>query len=118
MAAAKAKSRCHEIREQQRLSGDYDLDYSSEGLGEAEDPCEEAVKQAKQVALLAAAEKGQSLDGKAGAEAGQQPAGVPSWGVVKATQTAAGQLQHMTPTCLCLAADPAFKFASARSCSG
>lgn len=83
MAAAKAKSHCHEIRQQQLLAGDYDLDYSSDGLGEAEDPCEEAVKQAKQIALLAAAEQRDSLEAevqtkaKAGA---QQPAGMPIWG--------------------------------------
>ena len=73
MAAARAKSSCHELRERQRQAGDYDLDYGSEGLGEAEDPCEEAVKQAREVALLAAAEKGEAKAVEK-AEAGQQQA--------------------------------------------
>ncbi len=79
MAAAKARSHCHEIRQQQLQAGDYDLDYSSDGLGEAEDPCEEAVKQAKQIALLEAIEEKESLkvEVKAKAKAAaQQPAGV------------------------------------------
>ena len=83
MAAAKAKSHCHEIRQQQLLAGDYDLDYSSEGLGEAEDPCEEAVKQAKQIALLAAAEKKESLEAEVKARA-----------KAVAKQPAAGALSH------------------------
>ncbi len=79
MAAAKAKSPCHQIRQEQLLAGDYDLDYSSDGLGEAEDPCEEAVKQAKQIALLEAVEEKESLEAEVKAKAkavAQQPAGV------------------------------------------
>ena len=83
MAAAKAKSHCHENRQQLLLAGDYDLDYSTDGLGEAEDPCEEAVEQAKQIALLAAAEQKESLEAELQAKAttgAQQPAGVPRRG--------------------------------------
>ena len=76
MAAAKARSHCHELREQHAIAGDYDLDYSQDSLGEAEDPCEEAVKQAKQVALLTAAAKKESEDAQAAERlAEQQPAG-------------------------------------------
>ena len=55
VAAAKALSPCHELREQELLAGDYHMDYDQDLLGEAEDPCEEAVGQAKQVALASAA---------------------------------------------------------------
>ena len=61
LAAAKALSPCHEVREQELSAGDYQMDYDQDLLGEAEDPCEEAVGQAKQVALAtAAAEKKES----------------------------------------------------------
>ncbi len=76
MAAAKARSHCHELREQHLIAGEYDLDYSQDGLGEAEDPCEEAEKQAQQVALLTAAAKKESEDAEAAKRlAKQQPAG-------------------------------------------
>ena len=56
LAAAKAKSPCHEIAAQELAAGDYSLDYDQEALGEAGDPCEEAVRQAGEVAAAEAVE--------------------------------------------------------------
>ncbi len=99
MAAAKAKSRCHEIRQQQLLAGDYDLDYSTDSLGEPEDPCEEAVKQARQVALLSAAEWKESQEAEKKVKAGaQQPAGGPCYG----REFLSRRNQHQAgPPCMC-----------------
>ncbi|CAK0783213.1 hypothetical protein CVIRNUC_006412 [Coccomyxa viridis] len=54
LAGARARSRCHELRMEELLAGDYHLDYNPEGLGEAEDPCEEAEEQARAAAAAAA----------------------------------------------------------------
>ena len=55
------------------MAEDYHLDYDPEGLGEAEDPCEEAEEQARAAATAAARDR-RDADGAAAAQiAGAQP---------------------------------------------
>ncbi len=74
LAGARARSRCHELRMEELLAGDYHLDYNPEGLGEAEDPCEEAEEQARAAAAAAARDVTDAGGAAAARTAGAQPA--------------------------------------------
>lgn len=91
LAAAKAKSRCHEIRAQELLDGDYHLDYDQDAFGEAGDPCEDA-----EVAKEAAAPFRKDAGGAkvAGGPASTQAAGLCSLSASTAGLKGWGALQE------------------------